>query len=65
MVGAGRVFPSFLEMVIEKESTVRYVPIADERPARTIGYGRLTRSLFSRAHHAFLSHLRAPSPVRL
>jgi DNA-binding transcriptional LysR family regulator len=64
MVGAGMGISIVPEMVIEKNSPCRYVPIADEQAARTIGTVALRGRSLTRAHHAFLSHLRAPPPVR-
>ncbi len=64
MVGAGMGISIVPEMVIEKNSPCGYVPIADEQAARTIGTAVLRGRSLTRAHHAFLSHLRAPPPVR-
>jgi DNA-binding transcriptional LysR family regulator len=64
MVGAGMGISIVPEMVIEKNPPCRYVPIADEQAARTIGTVVLRGRSLSRAHQAFLSHLRAQSPFR-
>jgi hypothetical protein len=53
------------EMAIVKSSLCRYVHITDEQAARTIGTVALRGRSLTRAHHAFLSHLRAAVPVRL
>src|SRR6266704_117784 len=64
MVGAGMGISIVPEMVIEKNPPCRYVPIADEQAARTIGTVVLRGRSLNRAHHAFLSPLRDQSPVR-
>src|ERR1700740_1790444 len=64
MGGAGMGVSVVPEMAIEKNSPCRYVPIADEQATRTIGTVVLRGRSFTRAHHAFLSHLRAVPPVR-
>jgi DNA-binding transcriptional LysR family regulator len=61
MVGAGMGVSIVPEMAAEKNSPCRYVPIADEQAARTIGTAVLRGRSLTRAHHAFLAHLRAPS----
>jgi LysR family hydrogen peroxide-inducible transcriptional activator len=61
MVGAGMGVSIVPEMAAEKNSPCRYVPIADEQAARTIGTVVLRGRSLTRAHHAFLAHLRAPS----
>jgi LysR family hydrogen peroxide-inducible transcriptional activator len=63
MVGAGMGVSIVPEMAIEKSSACRYVPIADEQAARTIGTVVLRGRSLTRAHHAFLTHLRAALPV--
>ncbi len=65
MVGAGMGVSIVPEMAIEKNSPCRYVHIADEPAARTIGTVVLRGRSLTRAHNAFLSHLRASSPRRL
>jgi LysR family hydrogen peroxide-inducible transcriptional activator len=65
MVGAGMGVSIVPEMAIERNSPCRYVPIADEQAARTIGTVVLRGRSLTRAHQAFLSHLRAPSPRTL
>jgi LysR family transcriptional regulator, hydrogen peroxide-inducible genes activator len=64
MVGAGMGVSIVPEMAIEKNPPCRYVPIADEQAARTIGTIALRGRSLSRAHQAFLSHLHAQSPAR-
>jgi LysR family hydrogen peroxide-inducible transcriptional activator len=64
MVGAGMGISIVPEMVIEKNSPCRYVPIADEQATRTIGTVVLRGRSLTRANQAFLSHLRAQPPVR-
>jgi len=64
MVGAGMGISIVPEMAIEKNPPCCYVRIADEQAVRTIGTVVLRGRSLSRAHHAFLSHLRAQSPVR-
>src|SRR5580693_8996715 len=63
MVGAGMGVSIVPEMAIEKKSHCRYVRIADEQAARTIGTAVLRGRSLTRAHHAFLTHLRAALPV--
>src|ERR1700674_1818534 len=65
MVGAGMGVSIVPEMAIEKNSPCRYVHIADEPATRTIGPVVLRGRSLTRAHNAFLSHLRASSPRRL
>jgi LysR family hydrogen peroxide-inducible transcriptional activator len=64
MVGAGMGVSIVPEMAIEKNLLCRYVPIADEQAARTIGTAVLRGRSLTRAHHAFLSHLRVLPLVR-
>jgi LysR family hydrogen peroxide-inducible transcriptional activator len=59
MVGAGMGVSIVPEMAVEKKSHCRYVHIGDEQAARTIGMAVLRGRSLTRAHHAFLSHLRA------
>jgi len=62
MVGAGMGVSIVPEMAIEKQSPCRYVRIADDQAVRTIGAVILRGRSLTRAHNAFLSHLRASSP---
>jgi LysR family hydrogen peroxide-inducible transcriptional activator len=63
MVGAGMGVSIVPEMAVEKKSRCRFVRIDDTAAARTIGAVVLRGRSLSRAHHAFLSHLRAaPAP---
>jgi len=64
MVGAGMGVSIVPEMAVEKNLLCRYVLIADEQAARTIGTVVLRGRSLTRAHHAFLSHLRALPLVR-
>src|SRR5580704_16968639 len=59
MVGAGMGVSIVPEMAVEKKSRCRFVRIDDSAAARTIGAAILRGRSLSRAHHAFLSHLRA------
>jgi LysR family hydrogen peroxide-inducible transcriptional activator len=60
MVGAGMGVSIVPEMAIDKNSPrCRFVRIDDPAAARTIGAVILRGRSLSRAHHAFLSHLRA------
>lgn len=58
MVGAGMGVSIVPEMAIEKKSRCRFVRIEDAAATRTIGAVILHGRSLSRAHHAFLSHLR-------
>jgi LysR family transcriptional regulator, hydrogen peroxide-inducible genes activator len=58
MVGAGMGVSIVPEMAIEKKSQCRYVRIADEQAVRTIGAAVLRGRSLTRAHRAFLAHLR-------
>ena len=49
-------------MAIEKHAQCRYVRIADNEAARTIGAIVLRGRSLTRLHHAFLAHLRAAAP---
>jgi len=59
MVGAGMGVSIVPAMAIEKSSSCCYVHIADAQAVRTIGTVVLRGRSLTRAHHAFLSHLRA------
>src|ERR1700675_1131726 len=59
MVGAGMGVSIVPEMAIEKKSPCRFVPIADEHAARTIGTVVLRGRSLARAHIAFLESLQA------
>ena len=58
MVGAGMGVSIVPEMAIEKKFDCRYVRIADEQAVRTIGAVVLRGRSLTRAHRAFLAHLR-------
>jgi LysR family hydrogen peroxide-inducible transcriptional activator len=63
MVDAGMGVSIVPEMAVDKKSRCRFVRIDDPAAARTIGAVVLRGRSLSRAHHAFLSHLRAaPAP---
>jgi LysR family hydrogen peroxide-inducible transcriptional activator len=64
MVGAGMGVSIVPKMAIEKKSPCRYVRIADLQASRTIGAVVLRGRSLTRAHLAFLEHLRAASPAR-
>jgi LysR family hydrogen peroxide-inducible transcriptional activator len=59
MVGAGMGVSIVPEMAIEKKSQCRYVCLADVQAARTIGTVVLRGRSLTRAHFAFLEHVRA------
>ncbi|HSZ21022.1 MAG TPA: LysR substrate-binding domain-containing protein [Candidatus Acidoferrum sp.] len=59
MVGAGMGVSIVPEMAIEKHAHCRYVRVADEEAARTIGVVVLRGRSLTRVHQAFLAHLRA------
>jgi len=59
MVGAGMGVSIVPEMAIEKKSQCRYAHITDEQAARTIGTVVLRGRSLTRAHLAFLEHVRA------
>src|SRR5580698_3490510 len=59
MVGAGMGVPIVPERAVEKKSRCRFVRIDDSAAARTIGAVILRGRSLSRAHHAFLAHVRA------
>jgi len=65
MVEAGMGVSIVPEMAIDKKSRCRFVRIDDPAAARTIGAVILRGRSLSRAHHAFLSHLRASSTAGL
>jgi LysR family hydrogen peroxide-inducible transcriptional activator len=58
MVGAGMGVSIVPEMAIEKKSRCRYVRIDDPSSTRTIGVVVLRGRSLTRAHRAFLAHLR-------
>ncbi len=58
MVGAGMGVSIVPEMAMEKKSQCRYVRIADEQAVRTVGAVILRGRSLTRAHNAFLAHLR-------
>jgi LysR family hydrogen peroxide-inducible transcriptional activator len=64
MVGAGMGVSIVPEMAVDKKSRCRFVRIDDPAAARTIGAVVLRGRSLSRAHHAFLSHLRAAPALR-
>jgi len=61
MVGAGMGVSIVPEMAVEKKSQCRYIRIADDQAVRTIGAAVLRGRSLTRAHNAFLVHLRASS----
>lgn len=61
MVSAGLGVSVVPEMAIEKRLGCRFVPIVDERAARTIGAITLRGKSSTRLQQAFLAHLRAQS----
>jgi LysR family hydrogen peroxide-inducible transcriptional activator len=63
MVGAGMGVSIVPEMAVDKNLPCRYVHIADEQAARSIGAVVLRGRSLTRAHQAFLSHLRTPPTV--
>jgi LysR family hydrogen peroxide-inducible transcriptional activator len=62
MVGTGMGVSIVPEMAIEKHAQCRYVRIADNEAARTIGAIVLRGRSLTRLHHAFLAYLRATGP---
>jgi LysR family hydrogen peroxide-inducible transcriptional activator len=64
MVGAGMGISIVPEMAIDKRTRCRFVHIDDPAAARTIGALTLRGRSLSRAHHAFLAHLRASPTSR-
>jgi LysR family hydrogen peroxide-inducible transcriptional activator len=65
MVGTGMGVSIVPEMAIEKHAQCRYVRIADNEAARTIGAIVLRGRSLTRLHHAFLAHLRAVGSASL
>jgi LysR family hydrogen peroxide-inducible transcriptional activator len=65
MVGAGMGVSIVPEMAIDKKSRCRFVRLDDPAAVRTIGAVTLRGRSLSRAHHAFLSHLRVSLAPRL
>jgi LysR family hydrogen peroxide-inducible transcriptional activator len=61
MVSAGMGVSIVPEMAIEKKSQCRYVRIADDQAVRTIGVLVQRGRSLTRAHSAFLAHLRVSS----
>lgn len=61
MVSAGLGVSIIPAMALEKRRGCRFVPLGDERAARTIGAVTLNGRSLSRAHEAFLAHLGARS----
>ena len=61
MVGTGMGVSIVPEMAIEKNGQCRYVPLADDEAARTIGAVVLRGRSLTRLHQAFLANLRAAS----
>jgi LysR family hydrogen peroxide-inducible transcriptional activator len=59
MVSAGLGVSIVPAMAVEKRAGCCYVPLADERAARTIGAVTLTGRSLTRANEAFLTHLGA------
>jgi len=57
MVGAGLGVSIVPAMAVEKRTGCRYVPLGDERAARTIGAVTLNGRSPTRANEAFLAHL--------
>jgi len=58
LVGAGMGVSIVPEMAVERKSPCRYVHIADEQATRTIGTVVLRGRSLTRAHQAFLFHMR-------
>jgi LysR family hydrogen peroxide-inducible transcriptional activator len=61
MVSAGLGVSIVPAMALEKRPGCRYVPLADRRAARTIGFVTLNGKSPTRANEAFLAHLGAKS----
>jgi LysR family hydrogen peroxide-inducible transcriptional activator len=61
MVSAGFGVSIIPEMALEKRPGCRFVPLADDRAARTIGAVTLKGKSMTRLQQAFLDHLRAQS----
>lgn len=64
MVSAGMGVSIVPEMAIEKKSQCRYVRIADDQAVRTIGVIVQHGRSLTRAHGAFLAHIRASSQCK-
>jgi LysR family transcriptional regulator, hydrogen peroxide-inducible genes activator len=64
MVGAGMGVSIVPAMAVEKGAPCRYVRVADPQAARTIGATVLRGRSLTRAHAAFLAHLRDSSADR-
>jgi LysR family transcriptional regulator, hydrogen peroxide-inducible genes activator len=58
MVSAGLGVSIVPAMAVEKRAGCRYIPLADERAARTIGLVTLNGRSTTRANDAFLNHVR-------
>jgi len=58
MVGAGQGVSVVPEMALEKRAGCRFIPLDDERAARTIGAITLRGKSSTRLQEAFLGHLR-------
>lgn len=58
MVSAGLGVSIVPAMAVERRPGCRYIPLADERAARTIGAVTLSGRSLTRANEAFLAHLR-------
>jgi LysR family hydrogen peroxide-inducible transcriptional activator len=63
MVGTGMGVSIVPEMAIEKNAQCRYVPLADDEAARTIGAVVLRGRSLTRLHQAFLANLRSAGPA--
>lgn len=63
MVGAGAGVSVLPEMAIERREGCRFIPLADESAYRRVGIVELKRHFRSRAHRAFLEHLK-PQPAK-
>jgi LysR family transcriptional regulator, hydrogen peroxide-inducible genes activator len=59
MVSAGLGVSIVPAMAVEKRAGCSYIPLADERAARTIGAVTLNGRSLTRANEAFLAHLSA------
>jgi LysR family hydrogen peroxide-inducible transcriptional activator len=59
MVSAGLGVSIVPAMAVEKRAGCRYIPLSDERAARTIGAVTLNGRSLTRANEAFLAHLTA------
>lgn len=63
MVGAGVGVSLVPEMAVQKDSRCRYVRVSDAEATRTIGVVSLRGRFQTRAHQAFLAHLRVTGPA--